>query len=387
MENKERIGQVTYCNGNFGSILQCYATQKIIKKMGYKPILLIRDEHGLGRKIQAAMFRINKYWMYIKYHKYRKKFDEILNSYKNSGNGGFLPENNIYMKEFINNEINYEKLSYRRLKKLAYSNYFKAFISGSDQIWSGSWFIKNPMWFLRFAPKNKRIAWAPSFGTDKLAEYNESTYRKYINDYKFLSVRETSGVEIVKDLINKSVIQVLDPTLLLDKKEWDNELSTKLSLKERYICLFFLDRPNEIVIKYIKKIQEETQNKVYAFGYWYDNLKEIFQCEPIIGGPKEFLYIIKNANLICTDSFHGTVFSINFEKNFLVFKRNYNHSSDQSTRIESILKKCELESKFLSNLDFENIDLSHPDFTVAKNVLKIERKNSIEFLRKSIDAI
>lgn len=83
MKNEiKKIGQVTYWHNNFGSILQCYATQQIIKDLGYEPILLIRTEHGFGRILQGINFRLNRYWMFLKYPKYRNKFNEILNAYK-----------------------------------------------------------------------------------------------------------------------------------------------------------------------------------------------------------------------------------------------------------------------------------------------------------------
>lgn len=383
----KKIGQVTYWNNNYGSILQCYATQKIIEDLGYEPVLLIRKEKGFRRKTQGLGFRIKKYLMYIKYFKYRKIFDEILSAYNRVSTSGLLDENKKMMNKFIDNEINLIKTSYKELRKIAKSKEYKAFISGSDQIWSGSWFIVNPMWFLRFAPNRKKISWAVSFGTDELAKYNEKIYKKYINDYRYISVRELSGKNIIRNLIGKNVQQVLDPTLLLSKEQWEKKLSTKLLIKEKYICLFFLDKPDENVIKYLKLLQINFSCVVYAFGYWYDSFKEIPLCKCMVGGPEEFLYIIKNAELICTDSFHGTAFSINFKKNFLAFKRKYNHSHDQSTRLISILEKCDLKSKFVDKLDYKKIDISYPDFTVAEDVLKYEREKGIEFLNNSIGKI
>ena len=388
MKNEiKKIGQVTYWNNNFGSILQCYATQKIIKDLGYEPILLIRKEHGFGRILQGISFRLNRYLMFFRYPKYRNKFNEILNAYKENAKNGLLEENYKYMNEFIKQEISSKSYSYQELKKIAKTNIYITFISGSDQIWSGSWFVKNPMWFLRFAPKKKRIAWAPSFGTDTLEEYNKKTYKKYIGEYKNISVRESSGVDIIYELIGEKVPQIVDPTLLLESDQWSKKLSTKLNKKNKYICLFFLDKPDQGVIDYIKRIQETTNYMVYSFAYWYKDFEKIKSCEVIVGGPKEFLYLIKNAEIICTDSFHGTVFSINFKKLFFKFKRKYNHSSDQSARLWSILKMCNLESQFISKLSEGKINLTPLDFTYATEILKIERKKAIDFLKESIESI
>lgn len=93
--------------------------------------------------------------MFFRYPKYRNKFNEILNAYKENAKNGLLEENYKYMNEFIKQEISSKSYSYQELKKIAKTNIYITFISGSDQIWSGSWFVKNPMWFLRFAPKKK----------------------------------------------------------------------------------------------------------------------------------------------------------------------------------------------------------------------------------------
>lgn len=151
--------------------------------------------------------------------------------------------------------------------------------------------------------------------------------------------------------------------------------------------MFFLDKPDQGVIDYIKRIQETTNYMVYSFAYWYKDFEKIKSCEVIVGGPKEFLYLIKNAEIICTDSFHGTVFSINFKKLFFTFKRKYNHSSDQSARLWSILKMCNLESQFISKLSEGKINLTPLDFTYATEILKIERKKAIDFLKESIESI
>ena len=129
------------------------------------------------------------------------------------------------------------------------------------------------MWFLRFAPKKKRIAWAPSFGTDTLEEYNKKTYKKYIGEYKNISVRESSGVDIIYELIGEKVPQIVDPTLLLESDQWSKKLSTKLDKKNNYICLFFLDKPDQGVIDYIKRIQATTNYMVYSFAYWYKDFE------------------------------------------------------------------------------------------------------------------
>lgn len=388
MKNEiKKIGQVTYWNNNFGSILQCYATQKIINDLGYEPILLIREEHGFERILQGVNFRVNRYWMFLRYPKYRDKFKEILTAYKKNTKSGLLKENHKYMDDFITKEIISKSYSYRELKKIAKTNIYIAFVSGSDQIWSGSWFIKNPMWFLRFVPKNKRIAWAPSFGTDTLEEYNIKTYKKFIGEYNKVSVRESSGVNIIYELIQKKVPQIIDPTLLLESSQWNEKISTRLDLSDKYICLFFLDKPDQNVINYLSRLQEITNYTVYAFAYWHDNFEKIKSCSVIVGGPKEFLYLIKNAEIICTDSFHGTVFSINFKKLFFTFKRKYNHSSDQSARLWSILNMCNLESQFINNLDVDKINLDSLDFTTADKNLIIERKKAIDFLKESIESV
>lgn len=95
-----------------------------------------------------------------------------------------------------------------------------ACFSGSDQIWNSSTLYVDPLYYLRFAPKQKRVALSPSFGRNFIADYNKNKMKKWINDYPYLSVREDSGVKLIKELTGLEAQHLLDPTLIINSEEW-----------------------------------------------------------------------------------------------------------------------------------------------------------------------
>ena len=133
-------------------------------------------------------------WKTLRYPQYRKVFQECLQVLQSSdGREGLQKDAITAIDTFIRTHIHQEKLSWAQMKK-ARSREYAFFISGSDQIWSAQWFITNRLWFLRFCPRKKRVAWMPSFGGDELAEYNRSAYKRYIGRYANLSVREERDI-------------------------------------------------------------------------------------------------------------------------------------------------------------------------------------------------
>jgi len=369
----KKIGQVTYCGENYGSVLQCYATQKVLSDKGIKCILLKRKEKGIGKLLYSLEFRIDRWYKFVKYPKFRQKFKRILNS--TSECGGMNPESVYKTNQFVISHINQKEASYSKLKQIARKKDYIAFFSGSDQIWSATWFIKNKMWFLRFAPREKRVAWMPSFGSDKVREYNLPVYKKYISEYAFLSSREKSGAEIITEMTGRPAAALSDPVILLSADQWRDIATT--SYEEKYILLFFLDKPSDTAMEMLRKLHKETGYKSVVFSYEYNCLEGI---EVKSGGPQDFISLIDNAAFVLTDSFHACMFSVIFKVPYYVFYRNKRDVSRQSARITNLLNIYGMQNRLIDtprNVEKEDFKMNEDKID---HVLSKKKEEITEYL-------
>ncbi|KJS17959.1 MAG: hypothetical protein VR69_02750 [Peptococcaceae bacterium BRH_c4b] len=381
-----KIGQITFCNYNYGSVLQCYATQKVLSYSGMDCVLFRRRDGKAGQIVGKILYLLDGACMCLRYPRYITKFYKLWKSSRRAALKTLSEDNLMAIDDFVKIEINSIERSYRNMLLEAKKNEYIAFISGSDQIWNGDWFIINKIHFLRFAPKHKRVAWGPSFATSSVAKYNRSKYKKYISDYKALSVRESNGVAIIKELTGREVKVVLDPVLLLTPSQWRSEYSTKDIdvLDSKYILMYFLDKPSEIAVNSINKIRQKTGFQIVAFGHRHEAYSMMDSVKYVGGSPWNFLSMIDGASYVCTDSFHALAFSLVFHSQIYVFKRQYAHNSDQSSRIESIMNMFEMNERFINNMDELKLNESIIDFKYIDQKLDRERERSVSYLTNAI---
>ena len=225
---------------------------------------------------------------------------------------------------------------------------------------------------LGFASDNKRISYAASFGIDEVDENAQEKLRKYLPHFKAISVREDAGKKIIEGATGIEDVQVvLDPTMLVEKERWtrleerpDNAPTTK------YVLAYFLgDGYKEQIKRYCKK------NGYEFIDYYQKNANY---------GPSEFLYLIHHADLIITDSFHGSVFSILFERPFFFFFCiEKSENNNMLSRINTLLATFGLQSQLLKG-DIENANLE-VDYDAVNTKLSKERAKSINFLKRALD--
>lgn len=239
------------------------------------------------------------------------------------------------------------------------------FVAGSDQVW-------NPYWhgtdfdFLTFTPKEKRLSFAASIGVDDIPASERERYKRNLMDMRYISVREKRAAEIVKELTGRDADITLDPTLLLDKAEWERVArKPEALLEDKYICTYFLGDVPEAVDTFAA----EKGLKIRALNS--ENDMELYTIDPA-----EFLYVIKNAEYVLTDSFHAVAFSIKFNKEFYVFRREGSKISSMFSRIETITQRFGLENRIQ---DRENIvEQSRVDsWDSIEDELMKEREKSI----------
>lgn len=363
----KKIGIVTPYKGyNFGTSLQAYAVKEFISSMGYQPYVIGKKSFINGRDISFKKVFV----MFVRSIIRPKVFKNTFFSYKNNLTKDI---SSISKNKFIEfqNELDIHYHSYFELKKLGKNDEFLFFICGSDQIWNTTNLYLDPLYYLQFAPDKKKVAFSPSFGKKDIPEYNFNPIKKRIISFFKLSSREESGVNLIGEMTKRKADCLVDPTLLLDKTKWQKLIKNKKNNKKKYVLLYFLDTPNDYAIELLKELND-TNYELISLNYTYEQFKNI-GVKKVDAGPKEFLEYINGAEFVLTDSFHGTVFSINFHKNFYVFNRNYGTAVNQSTRIVSILNKCKLSDRLINSKVSELLSISNSDYEEIDEFLVRER--------------
>lgn len=373
--------QVTYYEKNYGSALQAYAMQQFLDEYGIDCILISENYSFCERLYRGLMRRLSSFPKELLNKEFRIEKKRQLDANR-TAICCLDKKSDSEIQNFIADELRVRKLTYKEMKRLSRGNGCRFCFAGSDQIWNGARVYFNPLYFLSFAPKGKRISIAPSFGTNKIKGYNIRRYRNAIRNFEKLSVREKSGIDIIKNLTGKDAIMLLDPVFLLSQNKWRQvaQKSKNCEIKDKYVLAFFLNPPSSKAIGMLCHLYAEGL-KIVTIGY-ASNLVDVNV--PIIeinGGPKEYLNLIDGSSVICTDSFHATAFSAILEKPFYVFERNY-VSTKQSTRIIEFLSRMGLTERFepeVANIEESRIEL----FTCMRRQMAENREQMREYLNLS----
>ena len=336
-----KIGIVTLHDYNFGSALQCYASQSFLETLGYEVEII--DLYSKAGTIGS--YAMTLWNLLMKCVLNPTKYKHILRIFlsQRSSTLTLSTASRMDIREFNINYLNCWKYTKKELRSVSKQDEYVAFLSGSDQVWNGSRIDDYYKYFLRFAPRGKRIAWAASFGGDSVAPYNLRCFSKYISEFAHISVRESSGIDLVNSLTRCSAICLSDPIMLLTAGQWREKLPTLSCKNDTYILAFFIDKPSGKAIADLQYLQNENGIPVYSFGYQHE---EMIGAEHYDGNPFEFLKFIDNAQYIFTDSFHVVAFSTLFHKNFWAYERMYTHNQNQSARLLEFLAKVNLHNRF-----------------------------------------
>ncbi|EGT3601060.1 polysaccharide pyruvyl transferase family protein [Clostridium perfringens] len=367
----KRIGLMTWFSYyNYGSALQVTALSTKIKELGYKSEVINYIPHGQIRTLDDG--KIFRYYI------------EKLNSKVKNRNLNSIEDKDrdLKFKNFLDNNLSFTDLCETKSDLFKLNEKLDAFVCGSDQIWAPIRF--NPKYFLDFVSNDrKKIAYAPSIGLEKIEDkFIEKRMASLIEKFNYLSIREEQGKKLIKKICGKEAKVVLDPTLLLNKDEWKN-FESPYESNDKYILCYFLGY-NEKNWKSVKELAERENLKIKIIPVFDKDYKLGYEvCNGV--GPGEFLTLLKNAEVICTDSFHGTIFSINYEKNFYVYERFKNNDKiSQNSRINNILKLLNLKNRLITinnENSINNIEINYKEVNNKLNSLRIE---SLEFLDDSL---
>lgn len=363
---------------NYGNRLQNYAAQEVLKSLGFKvetvivknkplpttrSLTVIRISNLMNMKLKEALKRIHfKVWTNINKNKVRILENSRTEIFKIFTSDYILETNYCISDNNIPNDL---------------SDRYDYFITGSDQVWNPSFNYGSSIYFLTFTPKCKRIAFSPSFGVSEIPLEHQENYQKWLSEMRNLSVREDAGAKIIKKLTGKDALVLVDPTMMLTKEKWlsVSNKATNLTDKKFLLTYFLSGIPDEYKEK-IKKIAKDNNLRVI-------NLEDIKDYDTYQTGPAEYIEYINSASILCTDSFHGAIFSIIMETPFIVFERK-GIAESMSSRIETLLRKFKLESRKVNNitLDTQVLDV---DFSHIPPILEEERNKALDYLKNALD--
>ncbi len=361
----QKVKMLTFHNAeNYGATLQAYALKETLKKLETEPAFVNYENKAI-----LADYKI------IRTNSLKSFFSSLW----------YLPRN-------LKRKRSFKSFSdkYLDTRSKVYTNALEigkdiemgdVFVSGSDQVWNPE--LTNGLsdvYTLNYkTDKNiKRVIYGASLGNEELLQKHADDFKAKITNLDYISVREQSIIQPLESICGRKVAQVIDPTMLLGKGEWDNLISTNSTVNfkdKKYILVYTLFESDEVtkIANYLSRV---TGLKVVHFRKY--NAYENEYMNLYSKGPIDFVNAFKNAEYVITNSFHGTVFSIIYERCFYSVL-----PKARAGRIKDLLEKLHLDLRIVDKI--ENINLEDKiDYTYAKEKIEEMRSQSIEYLKKGV---
>lgn len=368
-----KIAFVTICdNGNFGTYLQIYATQQILKHLNhhsvlvkyYRPVISLKSI--LLRKIQKRNSFVKKAFSII------FAFYEFLRFRKNG---------EFFFKKYVQTTRRYDSFSSLQKDPPMADLY----LTGSDQVWNSQYNGGvDPVMFLEFAPDEKqRVAYSASFGMSDIPENEKEETLRYLKKYSHIGVREFQAMELLAQIGIKNTEHVLDPTLLLNQQDYSDILKgSKLKIPHNYVLIYSVEfNKDDALMRIAKTISQGKKKIVFISPYGFR--KPIKDCDLQygFGSVCDFLMLIKHADFVVCSSFHGTVFSLLFEKQF------FSLAPDRfNSRTYSLLKSCGLLDRLVIADSFEDAPFNKEIvYDEVRLILEKQREKSLSFLKNALN--
>lgn len=371
-----KTGLVTFYHiHHYGALLQAAATERAVERLGGECEIvdyfvnqnndLFRRPTGLGSAAADAHTALHYQALKTRYQRFEA-----------------FARRNLRISGH-----RFESLEELRAAELPYD----VILAGSDQIWNPKIFPDghfDPVFFGAFSQRRK-IAYAPSFGVPRIPEGMEDELRGYLAAFSHLSVRERQGQKIVEDIAGKTVPVVLDPTLLLTRDQWAAMANTPsgypsggdLNTPRGYILCYCISRPDALA-PYIQSLADRTGLPVVQLCGVRQKVHPRARCV-LDAGPAEFLGLFQNAAYVCTNSFHGTVFSVQFQKPFFTAVAPGELAEPESSRTFSLLSTLGLTERIIGKGDTAGLDAGI-DWAAVEARLDAARQSSLDYLRAAL---
>lgn len=367
-ESCQKIAQITWINYyNFGTFLQAYALQKALKKLGYNTEIIDDRKFNYLLKKESDTILI----------KIKSTIKKVIGWKKRD------TRRKILYQKFADKYLTIDS-SNESLNDVA--NKYNVYVCGSDQIWSPILSSHSDGYFFAsFAKKDSiKISYASSFGSETYNSDYKDLVSPWLKSFKHLSCREQSGVRILTEITaREDVVEVVDPTLLLNTEEWQQlyDKSDCVDTTKPYMLCYFLTFNKDYIDKckeYAKErnLQLISFNNLDIINRFYDKLIE--------AGPSQFLAAIANCSYFATDSFHGTIFALQFKRQFVTFKRfKENDTKNQNSRVINLLEKIGLGNRFIGNTSISTLP-TITDWEKIDDIIKSFRSESFSFLKQAL---
>lgn len=372
-----KIGQITWWRYNYGSILQAYALQQKLNQMGYNDVEIICQ---YGKKIASFSNLKEK----LKRVGIKETSKRIIWKYGLRK----LRKRNNNIQKFVDENLKVSEQEYNELTITESNKVYDAFICGSDQIWNPELVELDSMYWLNFAKKNKlKIAYAPSIGVENLTTNQKKMIKKNLKSFRAISSREETGTKLINDAINEDkCITVLDPTLLVERKIWD-DLSSERKYDDKYVFVYML-RGTKKQRKLVEKYAKEKSLKIVTMPF-LDNEKvslydfKFGDIKNWDASPKDFISLIRNAEYIFTDSFHCMLFSCMYHRSFYTFKKI---GKAQLNRMYAFQKMIYADDRMINeNYSISDIDnIKKIDWEKVDQTIINKRKDSEKYLSDAL---
>ena len=384
----KKVGIVScYFKNNYGSMLQAYASQKILDNNNIPNETINISElvdFSKGKKKYYASQITNFKFIKAKYGMIKLKgYSKINKKLKKN-----VSARNKKFEEF-KRKFNLTKSfhTYKELSDYTLKRYSDVIV-GSDQLWLPVNVVSD-YYTLNWVPDEvNKISYSTSFGISSIPNKYKNLYQKFLNRINCLSVRENTAVDIIKEISNNKAEIVCDPTLLLTKDDWMEIQTSEPMIKEKYIFCYFLGKNIEH-LKFVEELKKKTNYKIVAINHCDEYVKyaeSYADVTPYDVGPGEFINYIRNAEYVCTDSFHGTVFSLINNVNFFTFER-FQKESKMSTnsRVYSLLEIVNQKDRLVtSNSNIDKLIEEKIDFNLVNKKIEEFRDKSKKWLLNSI---
>ena len=356
-----KIGILTFHNAyNYGAILQAFASQETLRLLGHNVEVIDYHNSAIDYNYEKRKFHIRT----IPKRQFYKIPSYILEKY-------FYWKRRKAFQRFISEHINLSKTTYNQGVSFNLKEY-DLILVGSDQVWNKKHTggFDEVYWGNFSANKSKKVAWSVCMNDMDLSENEKSYVINHLKNFDFISVRESSLQSYISNFTNKPIYHTLDPTIILPPNKWEHLCH---DVKERnYIAVYAVRKENE-TIEFARKLSRIKGKPLviirsYSKPYFSQKNKEC-------GGPTDFLSYIKHADFVISTSFHGTVFSLIFKRQFVC------PALEENIRVTSILKSVGLENRFIgSPYDVETINPI--DYSIVDKTIYGLKQNSLEFLEK-----
>lgn len=370
---------------NYGSKLQALATLRVMEMLGHECKVIHYGKAGLWFKVKSlprifdATFRQDKIEDWSRNHAY-KKHPEI---------SPMLTERRKIFKEYdamYFDSYEVKGAYYTDIQKLASS--FDAVVTCSDQLWSPAGLGTN-FYNLMFVPDNvRKVSFASSFGVSQIPWYQKNATARYLKRIEYVSCRENRGADIVKELTGRDVPVLMDPVFAFDKDQWGKLVQTERVYDEPYIFCYFLGS-NIAYREAVKKFADGKGLKIVFLKFldqYVDYDEHFGDIAPFDVDPNKFLNILRGAEYVFTDSFHGCAFSILMQKDFVIFNRYVASSgASKNSRIDTVCGNLGLESRrATANSDLNSITEAEIDWDSVATKTKVFRDRMWNYLKGAL---